>query len=150
VGDIETGRSELSRAIDASKAIMGQVAVPQFSAMMTEVLLLCDDIPAAEEWLMQATAFEESHDDRYFAAEVHRLSAVCRAKRGRIDDACSELRAATAVARTQGAATFELRAALQLAEHDAHEGRLALRSVLATFPESAPWPELESARRILD
>jgi tetratricopeptide (TPR) repeat protein len=150
VGDVETGRSELCRAIDASKAIMGQVALPQFSAMMAEVHLLGDDITAAEEWLMQATAFEESHDDRNFAAEVHRLSAVCHAKRGRLDDACSKLQDAMAVARTQGAATFELRAALKLAEHDSQKGRLALQSVLATFPESASWPELESARRILD
>jgi hypothetical protein len=49
VGDVETGRSELCRAIDASKAIMGQVALPQFSAMMAEVQLLGDDITAAEE-----------------------------------------------------------------------------------------------------
>jgi hypothetical protein len=100
--------------------------------------------------MTQATAFEESHDDRNFAAEVHRLSAVCHAERGRLDDACSKLQDAMAVARAQGAATFELRAALKPAEHDSHEGRLALRAVLATFPESAPWPELEAARRVVD
>src|SRR5262249_47667455 len=107
VGDLETGRSELSAAIDASRAIMGYVALPQFSAMMAEVLLLRDDVGAAEEWLKQAMAFEDSHDDRNFAAEVYRLSAVCRAKRGRIDDACAGLREAIAVARSQGASTFE-------------------------------------------
>lgn len=149
VGDLETGRSELSAAIDASRAIMGYVALPQFSAMMAEVLLLRDDVGAAEEWLKQAMAFEDSHDDRNFAAEVYRLSAVCRAKRGRIDDACAGLREAIAVARSQGASTFELRAALNLAEHDPREGRLALRSLLATFTEPAPWPELRAAQRVL-
>jgi hypothetical protein len=55
-----------------------------------------------------------------------------------------------AVARSQGASTFELRAALNLAEHDLQEGRLALRSVLAAFPEPAPWPELRAAHKVLD
>ena len=64
-------------------------------------------------------------------------------------EACSTLHEAMAVARSQGATTFALRAALDLAEHDAQEGRRALRSLLATFPEPVPWSEIESAHRIL-
>ena len=77
--------------------------------MMAEVLLLRNDLATAEEWLAQATTFEDSHHDRNVAAEVQRLSAVCRAKRGRIDEACSRLHEAIHVARSQGARTFDLK-----------------------------------------
>jgi hypothetical protein len=48
VGEVETGLAELSAAIDASTAIMGQVAMPQFTAMMAEVFLLGRNASAAE------------------------------------------------------------------------------------------------------
>ena len=149
VGEFETGRSELSAGIDASKAIMGHIALPQFMAMMAEVLLLGNQPAAAETWLMRAIDFENSHDDRYFVAEVHRLSAVCLAARGETQGARAHLHKALDVARSQGATLFELRAAVTLAEHDVPEAREALRSVLARFPEPEPWSEVNAAQRIL-
>jgi len=149
VGEIAAGISELAAGIDASKAIMGQVALPQFIAMMAEALLLAKDTAAAEEWLMRAVEFESSHDDRYFASEVHRLSAVCLAARGAIAGAHAHLRKALDVSRSQGATLFELRAALTFAEYDAQEARHALQSVLARFPEPEPWSEIDTARGIL-
>jgi DNA-binding winged helix-turn-helix (wHTH) protein/tetratricopeptide (TPR) repeat protein len=149
VGDVEAGEKELAAAIDMSRTIWGQVALPQFIAMMAEVLFLRDDPAAAEEWLKQASEFEQTHDDRYFAAEVRRLSAMCCAKRGRIADACKGLHEAIDVARSQSASTLELRAALNLAELEPREGREAVCTVLARVPEPEPWPEVEAARRIL-
>jgi DNA-binding winged helix-turn-helix (wHTH) protein/tetratricopeptide (TPR) repeat protein len=150
VGDCETGRSEVSAGIDASKAIMGQVALPQFIAMMAEVLLLKKDAAAAEAWLRQAIDFESSHDDLYFTAEVHRLTAICLAARGEAEGAVAHLRQALEVSRSQGATFFELRAALVLAEHDLDAACDALRAVLARFPEPEPWSEVNAARRLLD
>jgi len=149
VGDWETGRSEVSAGIEASKPIMGQVALPQFIAMMAEVLLLKNDAAAAEAWLRQAIDFESSHDDLYFTAEVHRLSAVCLAARGDEEGAVAHLRHALEVSRSQGATFFELRAALILAEHDLEAAREALRAVLARFPEPEPWSEVNAARRLV-
>jgi DNA-binding winged helix-turn-helix (wHTH) protein len=148
-GDVEAGRAELAAAIDASRAIMGQVALPQFSAMMAEVLLLRDDVAGAEAWLTGAKDFQRSHEDRNCTAEVHRLSAVCYAHRGRIAAARSELHDATVMARSQGAATFELRAALTLSALDIQEGRAAVRRALAAFPEPESWPEIAKAHEIL-
>jgi hypothetical protein len=99
--------------------------------------------------LKEATEFEQSHDDRYFAAEVHRLAAICGARRGAIDDACVRLRTAIDVARLQGASTFELRAALSLAALAPREGQQATRSALEAMPEREPWPEVEAARKAL-
>jgi hypothetical protein len=41
-------------------------------------------------------------------------------------------------------ATFELRAALTLAEHDLDGWRDVLSSALARFPEPEPWPEIQT------
>jgi serine/threonine protein kinase/tetratricopeptide (TPR) repeat protein len=149
VGDVVKGESEIAAAIEASTAIMGHVALPQFSAMIAEVLLARHDVVAADGWLKQAIEIEHSHDDRYFAAEVQRLSAICSARQGRTDHARSGFRAAIEVARSQGATTFVLIAALSLAEMNLGEGRVAVRNALADFPEPEAWPEVVAAQRLL-
>ena len=116
---------------------------------MAEVLLLRDEITAAERWLKEAGEFEHSHDDRYFAAEVHRLSALCRAERGEITSARFGLRNAIEVARRQGASTFALRAALSLARLEPREGRKAARAALEEMPEPELWPEVRAAHEVL-
>jgi hypothetical protein len=150
VGDARNGEAEMVAAIDASKAIFGHVALPQFSAMMTEALLVQENLARADVWLAQATEFENSHDDRYFAAELRRLTGVCQARHGRTDEARAAFLGAIDVARAQGATTFELRAAVSLASVDATAGRLALRDVLRRFPEPDPWPDLTTATSLAD
>jgi predicted ATPase len=129
---------------------MGEVAMPQFRAMMAEVLLLRGDVDAAERWLEDALAAGRAHDDRYFAAEVHRLAARCAVLRTRDTvRARDHLARALDIARGQGARTFELRAALLLASLDATKGTEAVREVLDHLPEPAPWPEILAARQAL-
>jgi predicted ATPase len=149
LGEFDSGRSELSEGIDASKAIMGQVALPQFIAMMAEVLLVGKEPAEAEAWLMRAIVFDTSHDDRYFAAEIHRLLAVCLMARGDTNGARMYLHSALEISRSQSATLFELRAALTLAEHDLHDSHTALRSIMARFPEPAACSEISAAQRIL-
>jgi len=146
VGDPASGEGEMAAAIEASKGIMGHVALPQFSAMMAEVLLVRGDLTAAETCLTHAMDFEHSRDDGYFAAEVRRLSGVCLARQGRVDEARARLSEAREIARAQGATMFELRSSLSLVEVNVREGRMAARDVLARFPEPEPWPEVMAAR----
>ena len=148
MGDVSVGHAEVIAGIEDSQAIMGQVALPQFIAMMAEVLLLQEDLGAAETWLARAIEFETSHDDRYFAAEVRRLSGLCLLKRGRRDDARSGVYDALRIAQEQGAVTFELRAALGLAQIDRRDGHHAVREVLARFPEPESWPDLTAAQTL--
>ena len=138
----------MAAAVEASKGLRGEVALPQFSAMMAEVLLTRGDLSAAETCLAHAMDFEKSHDDGYFAAEVRRLLGVCLARLGRTDDARARLREAREIARAQGATMFELRAALSLAEVSVQEGRVAARDVLAPFPEPEPWAEIVAAQSL--
>jgi hypothetical protein len=139
----------MAGAIEMSKAIFGQVALPQFTTMMAEVQLLREGLAGAEAWLAQANAFDRSCDDHYFAAESRRLSAICGARRGSIQDACAGLREAIAIAQSQSASTFELRAALNLADLTFEEGCEAIRAALETFPEPEPWPDIRAAHRLL-
>jgi tetratricopeptide (TPR) repeat protein len=147
-GNPTNGEAEMAAAVEASKGIRGEVALPQFSAMMAEVLLIRGDLSAAETCLAQAMDFEKSHDDGYFSAEVRRLLGVCLARLGRTDEAHTRLREAREIAREQAATMFELRAALSLAEVSVQEGRVAARDVLARFPEPEPWPEIVAAQSL--
>ena len=128
---------------------MGQVGFPQQSVMMAEVLLLKGDVDSAQQWLAQALELSNRQFDRYFDAELHRLSAVCLLGKGQREAALTRLGNALDVASSQDAATFELRAALTLAEHDLGDWRDVLSSALARFPEPEPWPEIEDAQRFL-
>jgi DNA-binding winged helix-turn-helix (wHTH) protein len=149
VGDVERGTSELSAAIEMSKRIMGHVALPQLNAMMAEVLLLRGELESAETWLTEASAVARSLDDRYFDAEVRRLSATCCAQREEFAEAIAGLRDAIAVARMQGAAMFELRAAVSLAQLEPPEGRKAIRAALEGIKEPEAWPDVRAAQEML-
>ncbi|HUP41179.1 MAG TPA: AAA family ATPase [Vicinamibacterales bacterium] len=149
-GAIETGLSELAAGIEASTAIMGQVALPQFYAMMAEVLLLNRDPARARDWIERAIVLMNANADMYFAAEVHRLAARCDRERGTTAAAREHLHIATDIARSQRAKLFELRAALDLGEIEADGGKRALAAALIDFPEPEPWPEVMSARLVVD
>ena len=83
---------------------MGQVALPQFYAMMAEVLLLERNAPAAKEWIERAITLMNANRDLYYAAELHRLAARCENDR---NAAVAHLTRALDIARSQQAKLFE-------------------------------------------
>ena len=145
-GETEKGKSELSAGIEASMAIMGQIALPQFYAMMVDVLLLNGDVQAASDYVARAITLMNANRDLYFAAELHRLAARCDSERGEGSRAIRHMRTALDIARAQGAKLFELRAALDFADVEPGEGRTAVATALTDFPEPEPWPEVVRAR----
>lgn len=118
LGEAERGETELADGVALSKQIMGRIALPQFYAMMAEVRLLRDDVNGAAEYLHDAEQLSLDRGDRYFAAEVQRLAAACLVRRGELGPARDRLINAIAIARQQGAATFEGRATSDLAALD--------------------------------
>ena len=91
-----------------------------------------------------------------FVPELHRLQGVCllRLGSGHADEAMRSLQTALIVARQQGAALFELRAAMSLAKTAASQGRAAegqqsLRAVCSDLQPEFDAPDLEEAKRIL-
>jgi predicted ATPase len=103
-------------------------------------------------------AFTESErtEQRWYEAEMHRIRAEILLKRDPANTAAAEqsLQAAIAVALTQKARSFELRAALSLGklyraanqEADAHA---VLASAVEGFPPTRQFPELTEARALL-
>lgn len=144
LGDVTDGARELAEGLRLSQSIMGEVGLPQFRAMMAEVLLLGRDVAQARRWLSEALEAECDHDDAYFSAEIHRLAAVCDLtfdNRGPDE----HLTRALAISRQQGAAFFELRAALTARAR--HGDAALVRDALARLPQSEPWPDVVSASR---
>src|SRR5262249_27055869 len=92
----------------------------------------------------------------YYEAEVHRIRGEILLKRDPADTAAAEqsLQAAIAIAQSQKARSFELRAALSLAKlHRAANRDTDAHAVLAPavegFPPTQQFPELSEAQPLL-
>ena len=113
-GKTADGLVELQSAIEDSARIMGQVAMPQFVAMLAEVLRLRGDHARALDEIQRILTVNETSSDLYFNAELHRLAAECHLAFGEADVAEAALQQAIETARAQAAKTFELRATTAL------------------------------------
>jgi predicted ATPase len=98
-------------------------------------------------------AFVASSGERVFHSELLRLRGLIAFDGGDRAGAERALRQALAIARTQGARLFELRAATALAEgwgSECVEFRDALERVYSSFREGLDRPDLHRARAVLD
>jgi predicted ATPase len=106
--------------------------------------------------LEDALAELERTEQRWSEAEIHRIRAEILLKRDPADTAAAEqsLQAAIAIAQSQKARSFELRAAMFLAklyritsrDADAHA---ALAPAVEGFPPTEQFPELADAETLL-
>jgi hypothetical protein len=93
--------------------------------------------------------------DRWYEAELHRIKGRALSARGDGAESVVDcLRAALAVAKTQSAKLFELRAAVDLASHWSRldrprEARTLLAPVYGSFTEGFDAPDLKEANELL-
>jgi class 3 adenylate cyclase/tetratricopeptide (TPR) repeat protein len=104
--------------------------------------------------LAEAIETAETTEERFFAAELHRLRGKVLLALGRNEDAETELWRALAVARQQGARWWELRAATTLAKHWQQQERYAaayglLQPVYSWFAEGFARHDLQDAKALL-
>jgi len=128
-------------------AAQAALAIAEASAGETDAGLRRLDAALAE---LKAT------ENRWYEAELHRIHAEILLKRDPADTAAAErsLQAALAVAQSQKARSFELRAALSLAklyraanrDADAHA---VLAPTVEGFPPTQQFPELTEAQTLL-
>jgi predicted ATPase len=154
-----TGRSadgvaELQNGIEESLRILGHVAMPHFCAMLAEALILRGEHARALDEIERILAAAESTGDLYFNAELHRLAAECHRALGDPESAEAALGRAIETARSQGALTFELRAATALArlcrDRDAAAAaRASLQRVLDALGDSEETVDVRRARACL-
>jgi tetratricopeptide (TPR) repeat protein len=153
-GNLAEGLEEVERAIADMVRIWGQVGMPQFLAMLAEVLILRGEHERALGELQRILAVNETSSDRYFDAELHRLAAECHVALGQPGAAEDALQQAIDTARSQEARTFELRATTALARLWSARGekdraRALLQPVCDAFRNAEEAPDLRRARTCL-
>jgi len=125
-------------------------------AALAEAEASAGETDAGLQRLDDALAELERTENRWYEAEMHRIRAEILLKRDPTNTAAAEqsLQAAIAIAQSQKARSFELRAALSLAklyraanrDADAHA---VLASVVEGFPPTQQFPELNEAQTLL-
>ncbi len=153
-GKTADGLVELQGAIEDSVRIMGQVAMPQFLAMLAEVLILRGDHARALDEIQRILTVNETSHDRYFNAELHRLAAECHLALGEPETAEAALEQAIETACAQGAKTFELRATtalglLWIGRNETARAHALLQSVCEGLRDAEETADVRRARACL-
>jgi predicted ATPase len=152
----ESRLAEMRRSLAIGRE-RGQVwLLPRFEAALAEAEASAGETDAAFRRLDDALAELERTEQRWYEAEMHRIRAEILLKRDPADTAAAEqsLQAAIAIAQSQQARSFELRAALSLAKlyraanRDA-DTHTVLASAVEGFPPTQQFPELTEAHALL-
>ena len=117
-----------------------------FAAHVGHLLIAAGDVEQARAAIDAALGLAADTGMHFYDAELLRLRAQTRA-----DEAArqADLGAALELARTQGAAIFELRAAMDDVRVRGESAHPALEKALARFASDSRWPELVHGRRLL-
>jgi predicted ATPase len=152
----ESSLAEMRRGLAISREQGNVFLSPSLGAALAEAEAGVGEIDAGLRRLDDALAELEATENRWYEAELHRIRGEILLKRDPTDTAAAEqsLQAAIAVAQSQKARSFELRAALSLAklycaanrDADAHA---ALAPAVEGFPPTHQFPELTEAQTLL-
>jgi predicted ATPase len=155
-GEDEAGLAEMRRAVGSFRERGLVCNVATFEPPLAEAEASAGETAAGLRRLDDALAELEATENRSYQAEMHRIRAEILLKRDPADIAAAEqsLQAALAIAQSQKARSFELRAALSLAklyraanrDADAHA---VLTPAVEGFPPSQQFPELTEAQTLL-
>jgi predicted ATPase len=151
----EAGLAEMRRGIAIYRAQGMVLLVPGLEAALAEAEASTGETDAGLRRLDHALAELEHTAQRWYEAEMHRIRARILLKRDPADITAAEqsLQAAIAIAQSQKARSFELRAALALAKlYRAANRDLDAHAVLAPavedFPPTRQFPELAEAQAL--
>jgi predicted ATPase len=129
---------------------------PSFDAALAEAETSAGETDAGLRRLDDALTDLERTEQRWYEAEIHRIRGEILLKRDPANTAAAEqsLQVAIAIAQSQQARSFELRAALALAKlyraanRDA-DARAVLAPAVEGFPPTRQFPELTQAQALL-
>jgi predicted ATPase len=155
-GKGEAELAEMRRGIGISREQRHLSNLVAFEAALAEAEASAGEIDAGLRRLGDVLAELEVTENRWYEAEMHCIRAEILLKRDLPDAASAEqsLQAAIAIAQSQKARSFELRAALSLAklcraanrDSDAHA---VLAPAVEGFPPTEQFPELTEAQTLL-
>jgi predicted ATPase len=152
----ESSLAEMRRGLAIYREQGMVYLMPSLEAALAEAEASAGETDAGLRRLDDALAELEATDSRWYEAEMHRFRGEILLQRDPADTAAAEqsLQAAIAIAQSQKARSFELRAALSLAklyragnrEADAHA---VLAPAVEGFPPTQQFPELTEAQTLL-
>jgi adenylate cyclase len=155
-GEGEAGLAEMRRGIGICREQCHVWNLAGFEAALTEAEAGAGETDAGVRRLEDALAELERTEERWYEAETHRIRVEILLKRDPANTVAAEqaLQAAIAIAQSQKARSFELRAALALAklyraanrDADAHT---VLAPAVEGFPPTQQFPELTKAQTLL-
>jgi predicted ATPase len=128
---------------------------PYSLTLFAEVLTRSGDHDGALAALADADAIAEEGGERWWKAELHRLTGTVLLAQNKLDEGQASLQQAIRIARAQQAKSLELRAARDLARLWGEQGRRAeardlLAPVYGWFTEGFDTPDLKEAKALLD
>jgi predicted ATPase len=155
-GEIAAGL-ELAREGIAEKRAQGTLAnMTFFLGLMAECCDAAGEPDEAEGLLIEALKLADATEERWFEAELHRLSGDSRLRHraAETDDAEACFHQSLAIARGQGARWWELRTAVSLARlwnnrGKSREARDLLAPIIGSFAEGFDTFDLKEASRLL-
>ena len=155
-GDIAAGIADIREAMDRRRQ-MGMGAVwPWFLALVADAHGALGQIDEGLRALDEAQGWVERNDERLYAAEVHRIRGELLLRQPVPDPTGAEVcfKQALAVARDQGAKSWELRAATNLArmwlqENRFEDARALLSPIYGWFTEGFETADLIEAKALL-
>ena len=146
----------LRSAIEAQHRSGGHATDSIFISQLAHVLLIAGDWAGAETALREGLAFVEQSGERFWLPELHRLGGKIALAQPTPDRARAEacFVEAIAVARSQDARLFELRAATDLARlrrdaGSADDPRALLEPILAAIEGGEDTRDVRNARALL-
>jgi predicted ATPase len=148
--------AEMRRGLAIARERGRNWLVPSYEAVLAEAEASAGETDAGLRRLGDVLAELEANENRWYEAEMHRIRAAILLKRDPANTAAAEqsLQTAIAIAQSQKARSFELRAALSLAklyraanrDADAHA---VLAPAVEGFPPTQQFPELAEAQTLL-
>jgi class 3 adenylate cyclase/predicted ATPase len=152
--DMEAGIAEMKAGLEGYRLTGSDLMTTQFCLMMAEAQLSAGRPGEALAALSRGLRYVETHQERAFEPELHRLRGEIMIAQGAGAAGEASLRRAIERAQAQQAKMLELRAAIALArlrwdQGQAAEAAALLQPLEGWFKEGRDLPELVEARAIL-
>ena len=156
LGDRNEGVAQMRQGLDALRQQGDTLLRPFYSALSAELEAEAGEIDAAVGTIDRTLADIDGGGQRTFEAEAHRIRGEILLKRDPTNPAAAEeaFQSAIAIAKEQGARSFELRAALALAKLYQSTSRpvkahAVLAPALEGFSPTPEMPEIAEAMSLL-
>lgn len=156
-GDASSGVRLVRESVDVHRERGIRMFEPYWRALLAETLILSGELVEADDEVSAALAFADETGNKYWSAHLLKLKGDCAfALSGSAEEAEAWYRRSLELAKTQGARSLELRAAMALArlwqgrdERKRTEARAVLAEIYGWFTEGFDTPDLRAAGALL-